>query len=139
MSYRRFSSAHRRTEPEGLQPDGKHHGEQRLYTRNPTDIERMTGIPYPKEDWKDGIQVGPHATEPILRVKDYTHDVPMEKRTTCVSCKHATNHKELSGGMHECWCRDAFVKGASGWKRVPTALNDNGCRDWLPAHHDCIG
>ena len=135
--YRKFHTG-KRESPFTTEIEGSK-GKERYYTTNLKAVEQLTGLSFPYEDWKDGVTLIPKMGKVHANAKDYTHEVPMDKRTTCATCSCATGHKDVGNGLYRCWCREAFTRGGAAWKQEPHELEDNHCRDWIPANQDCIG
>lgn len=89
-----------------------------------------------RENFPDGVPFRSKAVEPEIKIRNYTHYTPLDRRTTCATCKNAGVPQDLKNGYYRVWCRDAFAKMANAWIREPHSLKDNRCRDWIPRGPD---
>ncbi len=146
MSYRRFYN-HKRRYKANAELEQHHAHSDTYYLRNP---EHAANIATPegakafnidKENFSDGVNMRFKVIEPTVTVKNYTSDVPPDKRTICKTCFHSKNPRDINDGFYRVWCNDAFRKGGNAEKREPTDSKfvNNGCRDWRPKNVDCIG
>ena len=131
--YRKFNIGKREPKNFETKIEGSK-GKERYYTTNLKAVEQLTGLSFPYEDWKDGVTVIPKMGKLHAKAENYTHDKPMDKRTTCDTCGHSNGSTDVGSVLYRCWCRLA-----PAWKQEPFELKDNHCRDWLPANQDCIG
>ena len=144
ITYRRFYNHKRRYKEDYLNKPvtlERHHAHgDTFYMPDPERFGVATGpeiaqeCNLDKDDYRDGVQLRWELVPPDVTVKNYTHDVPMDKRRICETCKSGGVQNELDHGHYRMWCSYKAV-----WNTEYHELQDNLCREWLQKNQDCIG
>jgi hypothetical protein len=86
------------------------------------------------DEYDDGLSLRWKLIKPTVTVKNYTHDIPMDKRRNCETCISHGSIVELGNDHYEAYCKHKCVTNTEFH-----ALKDNLCHQWEPANQDCIG